>query len=259
MTNLADIVAISTVTLFRDNPSDKVRERYALQSIEEGSKLGYSLDVVDGGSSDPYLRECEKRGATVYVLPDASFEKRTKFGIERMLAREGKQILARLEIEKPLMPHIASMAQPIYEGVADLVVPHRGDRNEYPREQQAAETMGNIVFKTLTGLPHELDMWGGTRVWKKELSRHFLRYEEGQHEGYWNCYFVPVLWAIQEGARTASVPIPYVHPPEQTALERGDFSFVRKRVIQLSQITAALEKEWVKKCPLPGTSNVTYK
>ena len=160
MTSLSDIVAISTVTLFRNNQSDKIRERYALRSMAEGRELGYSIDVVDGGSSDPYLRECDKLGATVHVLPGTSFEKRTKFGVERMLAREGKQILARLEIEKPLMQHIAAMAQPIYEGRADLVVPHRGERKEYPREQQAAETLGNIFFKTLTGLPFELDMWG---------------------------------------------------------------------------------------------------
>ncbi len=256
---LSDIVAISTVTRFRDNPSDKVREHYALQSIAEGIGLGYSIDVVDDGSSEAYLLGCERYGATVHVLPGASFEERTKHGIRKMLERPGKKILSRLEIEKPLMPYIASMAQPIADGVADLVIPHRGDRKEYPREQQAAETLGNVFFQTLTGLPFELDMWGGTRVWKRELSHHFLNYEKGQHEGYWNCYFVPVLWAIQDGARPMSVPINYVHPPEQTALEKSDFSFVKKRVVQLNQITAALEKEWLKKCALPGSANVAYK
>jgi len=260
-------VAITTVTYFRsDSEVDRVRSDLALLSVEEARGLGYAVFIADGGSYDGFSRECESRGANIEVLSGASFAERTRHGIKRGYAA-GAEVLMRLEIEKtPLISQIAKMIAPIYDGDADFVVPHRGDLKSYPPGQRHAERFGDIWFKDLTGLDVELDMWGGTRVWGRELTQYFL--DESIDQEYpgvegkpnnWACYFVPVLRIINDGLKVESVPIEFTYSQKQAALEAGDFAFTDKRILQLKYITDALRAEWSKLHPeLSEKSDVTY-
>lgn len=260
---LANKVAITTVTYFRsDSEVDRVRSDLALRSIEEAKGLGYAVFIADGGSYDGFLQGCESRGANIEFLPGASFAARTRRGIRKGYDA-GAEVLMRLEIEKtPLISQIAEMIAPIFRGEADFVVPHRGDLESYPPAQRNAERFGDIWFKGLTGLEKELDMWGGTRVWRRDLTQYFLDSSIDQEypgvEGKpnnWACYFVPVLRIINDGLRVESVPIEFTYDQKQAALEGRDFDFTDKRMVQLKYITDALRAEWKKLHPQPSESS----
>ncbi|MBI1972798.1 hypothetical protein HYS50_02225 [Candidatus Woesearchaeota archaeon] len=261
--DLSGKVAISTVTLFRTSPADQIRARLALDSIAQASNLGYSVDMADGGSADEFLREAERRGAIVNALPGKTFGERTRYGVQRGYAA-GRPVLMRLEIEKtPLISQIQTFASPLFTGDADFVVPHRGGSTEdlfhlgYPIAQACAEKFGDRWFKDLTGIPFELDMWGGTRAWRRELSPYFLDATiDTEYPGAdgkpnnWACYFVPVARILRDapskGLKIKSVPITFHYPPEQAAIECADPAFTEKRRVQLELITRALYKEWSK-------------
>ena len=199
-------IGITTVTYFRPNSRvDEVRHSLTLRSLEEASNLEYPVIMIDGGSPDEFLREYEKRGANVEQLPGASFGDRTRLGISKAYER-GHEVIMRLEIEKtPLISQIGRMIKPILDADAHFVVPHRGNLESYPEEQRCAERFGDTWFKALTGLEIELDMWGGTRVWRRDLSHYFLDESiDREYQGAdgkpnnWACYFVPVVKIIKD-------------------------------------------------------------
>jgi len=98
----------------------------------------------------------------------------------------------------------------------------------------------------LTG--HDLDVWFGPRVFRREMARYFLDYD-GNKEGYgdlWDSTFIPVMDAITDGKKVKGVNLDFTYPPEQTAFEENHIDFYRKRLHQLNNINNSFWDRWEK-------------
>lgn len=72
---------------------------------------------------------------------------------------------------------------------------------------------------------------------KYEFSKRDLKLDEVVDPEFWpNAIFLPIVAALYKGFKVKSVEVPYIHPEEQTQIERNDPQFVRKRQIQLKNI-----------------------
>lgn len=247
MENLEQITTIATSTFYKaGSANDEMRAELAKRFVREAVRLGYSLVIVDCGSSDELLKNFQSYGQNVHVY----LEQKMSLGQSRRhaikLALElGKSVIATTEPEKVDYIHnISETVKPIIDGSADLVVPSRRSLNSYPVVQQYAEMMGNIFWKELTG--NELDMWFGPRTFRKEMSTYFLDYNE-EYGGKWDSIFIPVMDAIVDGKIVKSVVVDYTHPIEQTSFEEHDLSFHIKRFKQLENLIPALETHWKKR------------
>ncbi|MFH1637021.1 MAG: hypothetical protein ABIB71_01185, partial [Candidatus Woesearchaeota archaeon] len=229
---LASKVAIATTTWYRpDVESDVLRSKLAKKTIRKAIGLGYDVVVVDGGSSEEFLKELEGYGAKVYAEELRGMGKGRR-QVLKLAYETGKEIIAWIEPEKDsVIPELFKAVLPIVEGSADLVIPKRRSLETYPLLQQYAENMGNLFWKDLTG--HDLDMWIGVRVFKRELVNYFLDYK-GEYGDEWDSIFIPVMDAIVDGKTVKGVEINYVHPKEQTEIEEHDLQFHRKRLEQLN-------------------------
>lgn len=245
---IASKVAIATTTFYNpDSESDAVRADIAKNFVMRASEIGYSIVVVDGGSSDELLREFEGYGAKVSPEEQRGMGKGRRQAI-RQAYDSGRPVIAWTEPEKlGYIPKIWKTAYPLMTGSADIVVPRRKSMKSYPAAQQLAEPLGNLFWKHLTG--QDLDVWFGPRTWKREISDYFLDYD-GEKEGNddkWDSIFIPVMDAIIDGRRVISVDVDYVHPYEQSRIEENDPVFDRKRGEQLYNLMNSLSIHWEKK------------
>jgi hypothetical protein len=235
---------IATTTLFRRvNPDEKVRGDLAVKAAAEAKSLGIPVIAVDGGSDNFYKRALKEEGVVFH-----SQEGKTMGGARREAIRHavaaGYKAIAYTEIEKiKLIAEIPKFAGYILEGVTSMVIPARKDLSSYPESQRLSETLGNTFWHKLTGL--KFDAWFGPRVFSPEIAEYFLSYQ-GEYGDNWDAVFIPVLRAMAAGESIASVPTNYVHAEAQTNIEEGTFEYLKKRLTQLSSLTAAIEIEWTR-------------
>lgn len=234
-------VAIATTTMY-DPDSEVGRLRMGLveRTVKEATKRRYDIIVVDGGSSDEFLKSLESNGAIIHS------EKGETMGVGRRQAIEEasklKDLVVWTEPEKhPYIGEIWKTVVPLVGEQADLVVPARISLSSYPLSQQYSEAYGNRVWHEVTG--HELDMFIGPRTWRADQSHYFLSYN-GEYGDLWDSIFIPIMNMIRDGRRVLSVDVNYVHPQEQTRLEEGNSEFSMKRLNQLNNLVPAFVQHW---------------
>ncbi len=205
----------------------------------EAIRHGYDLTVVDGGSTPGFLRQLEQTGAGIYSQMTPGMGQGRKETLTHAAERgDTDTVYIWLEPEKyTIVSLLERLIEPIQDGRVDITIPDRGDLASYPEEQRHAELFGNEAFRLLTG--HSLDMWSGVRVMNREALQYFLDYE-GEYGNLWDQHFVPVIRAIAFGLEVLSVPVDYVHPPEQTAAEAADPEMILKRLKQLDNLIPAI-------------------
>lgn len=231
---VAEQVAIATTTLYR--PEDTVRPPLALAMVRDAQDQGYKVVVVDSGSPDEFLKELEATGASLIHYSEGSMGKQRRLAFEQASSLE--DIVAWTEPEKlPYVRELWKTALPLLEGRADITVPSRPDLKSYPLLQQYVEHAGNAIWRLLTGAP--LDVWFGPRTWRGDMTHYFTGYD-GRHGDAWESIFIPLVDALADSRRIASVPVVYSHPPEQTRQEYYDTSFAVKRLGQLYTISRAV-------------------
>lgn len=247
----------------RDNSkSSQLRGNLTLEMVEESRKKGFSVTIVDGGSGDKFIKNAKESGADVYdqQYPGMSPGRREAFSIS---ASNSKcKYICWLEPEKVSIVKDC-LPQAIYlisTGDADIIVPKRDEKSfsTYPDYQVAYEKKANSMWNRLLrkhGLlgenDEDLDVWFGPKFFRndKTLVGFFLsRYEFGQNipkflenvkpEDWANATFLAIPAALRAGYKIKSVEVPYIHPPEQTNLERDSVEFKRKRQYQLKSIIA---------------------
>lgn len=228
---VAEQVAIATTTLYR--PDDTVRPPLALAMVRGALEQGYRVVVVDSGSPDEFLRELEATGASLVHSSGGSMGRQRREAFEHASSLE--DIVAWTEPEKlPYVRELWKTALPLLEDRADITVPSRPGLKSYPLLQQCVEHAGNAIWRVLTDAP--LDVWFGPRTWRGDMTHYFTGYD-GRHGDQWESIFVPLVDALADSRRVASVPVLYSHPLEQTRQETYDSRFVRKRLGQLYSIS----------------------
>lgn len=247
--DIAERTAIATTTFYNNDEVGKVRAGLAVRSIDSALERGYRVSVVDGGSYDDFLKGLEGLGITA-LSENQDLNGRHSMGKSRRQAfadafhNSDRRVIAWTEPEKyTYIPEIWKTAQPVLDGIADLVVADRGSLDSYPEGQKYAENLGNLAFKDITG--HGLDMWSGARTFGRDNTRYFTDYK-GEYGDLWDSIFIPVLEMIHGGERVIGIGIDYKHPEEMTSIESGIPNFHVKRVNQLANLVPALHAHWEK-------------
>lgn len=268
-------IAVATTTFYpgwydqvsnRNISSDQVRGDLAIQLISSVKKLGYSLVVVDGTSSQsPFRRKLLDLGINVESEKERGMSKSRQQAFKSASSISGTEAIAWVEPEKAsfITNGLAIAASPILDGNADIIVPGRSEQGlaTYPDYQSKSEKKSNLIWNALLrkyGYRNnlaDLDVWFGPRVFKNspDVLEIFLRSyvytsskpkgQETIDPGLWsNALFLPVVNAICDGLRVDGVTIDYSHSPAQTALELNSVSFQRKRQLQRNVICLLTEE-----------------
>jgi hypothetical protein len=248
ISDISDKVVIATTTFYNpDSEIDRHRAGNARNTVRNATEAGYTIVVVDGGSSDEFLREIECLGAQLHMEAGSGMGQSRRQTLQAAYDT-GKPVVAWTEPEKEsYIPEIYKTAVPILEGCVDLVVPRRNNMYSYPTAQQNAEPLGNSFWKALTG--HDLDMWFGPRTWARDMSHYFLDYDGTEHGDKWDSIFIPVMDAIIDGKQVTGVEVNYTHPQVQTDMEDKSVKFYFKRLEQLDNLMRALDTHWNRRHP----------
>src|SRR3989344_4598190 len=248
MINTRDKISIATTSLYNlDSESDKVRAEISLETVKTARQYGYEINIVDGGSPKELVAQYVTLGAKVYDEAIKGMGPGRRQVIQISL-ESSKDVILWMEIEKVgIIKYLSELAKPIILGEADMVIPKRKSLKSYPKTQQYAEPLGNLLWKTLTG--EELDVWFGPKLFNQETSQYFLNYS-GEYGDKWDSIMMPVMDALYGGKKVISYVIDYEHPKKQTKVEEGNLELDLKRIEQLSTLANPLIKHWKKiNCP----------
>lgn len=237
----SDKVVIVTTTKYTSKKGDIVRARLAEKTIRHATELGYEILVLDGGSSDDLLKSFEKDGARIYLQ-----NSKTMGGSRRELIQEAykteKEIILWVEPEKePFIPLIQKTIESLIDNTSDLVIPRRKSLESYPLFQQYSEKLANLYLKELMGV--DWDICFGPKAWKREMSHYFLDYN-GEYGDLWESLQIPMLNMFFDGKRIKEEYLDYVHPREQTEVERNNYEFNKKRIEQFTKTINTFESYW---------------
>ena len=233
-----------TTTLVKS--PDDVRAQLALKTCLTAGELGYSLVVVDGGSSTLFRGLLTDTGALVVPQqePGMGASRRQALNIALTL---GADVIVAFEPEKhTLVPLLGPCLEPLLNGDADMVIPRRKSLDSYPEYQRWSERAGNEVLGKILGR-QDLDMFFGPRIMNATVAAHMATYN-GQcglntYGDNWEIMYVPVLQLLrQSSVRIRSVVVDYHHPPEQFC-EEDDPAMRQKRDTQRAVITEAMARE----------------
>jgi len=235
-------IVIATST-FYPAKKDKIRIALSKKTFQKARSLGYLIVAVDGGSPKTLTSEYEKLGARVFCQEKPGMGNGRRQAIS--LATEmSNNIVVWMEPEKaPFVSQIESLSSLLEKQAAGIVIPKRKSLSSYPFVQQQTEMLGNLFWKELT--QSDLDVYFGPRVWKKEISEYFLKYN-GEYGDLWDSTFIPIMNAIAEGKKVISGEIDYKHPPEQAEQEKNNLPFWEKRFEQLDKLSTNIHQHWNK-------------
>ncbi len=268
------VLAVTTGTFYpkwypgpvTDKTSDKIRGDLALKTLALARAQGYQIAVIEGGSSTEFQEALRSAG-----IAFSTEKKRGMSSGRRQIFKEaselpGVKVIFWLEPEKTSLINpetLAKAADPILRNEADIVMPSRDKSafDSYPPYQAESEQRANAQYNKVlrvSGLlqadDSDLDFFFGVRLFanRPKLTEYFQRvYEfEGnpklklhqsvRPDNYSNSNYLPIVQALIDGLKVKSVPVDYVHPPEQTAMENNNPAFDGKRVEQRHDIVTTL-------------------
>ena len=241
-------VIVCTSTMYGTDDASNMRVKLALQFLEKAKELGLKVVIVEGGSTNQkFLQE-----ATPIRFPNLTLIKSQTVAMGPKRRESLKTAMEMFphalyflytEPEKSDLisaPNIKSMVEALENG-ANIVVPERrGGLKNYSRLQTWMEYRANKRVNKLTKPGTEkIDMWFGPKIFDRTAAREFLDYnKEGDKLDFWDAIHVPVITASKKGGRIVSVPIDFIYPEEQRAMEEGNEEFDKKRLDQYMKILA---------------------
>lgn len=230
---------IATTTFYRN--IKETRFGLAMKTVCEAQRHEYPMVIVDGGSPDEVCRQFQKKGAHLFHQEKSSMGAGRRQAIAEAFKLAQTEVVVWLEPEKfNLISYLNDIVRPIAQNRADLVVPGRKDMSSYPREQEHAERLGNLIFYYLTR--RKLDVWFGPRAMNRRAADYFLAYESDYGDK-WDSIFIPLLRAIKNDLKVEGVIVNYIHPFLQTSEETGNWVFIDKRIKQLQNLIPSLHQE----------------
>ena len=232
---------------------DKIRGDLALRTVKSGVKLGYQVVVTESGSCQEFRQALgEIIGAKIVDQEEKGMAAGRRQGYVVASHLSNAKAIMWTEPEKaPLITdQLLHIAAQVIRGEADVVVPHRtqaGFDSLPPEQTRFARDKFNPKFRQIleryAGVKNvdDFDMEFGPKIFRNdpEILKYFLskyvyteRHEFGikvKPEGWGNSLTLPIADMIKDGKRVLSIDVPYIHPPEQTAIESGDPNFNNKR------------------------------
>lgn len=234
--------------------TDKVRGDLAIRLIKEAVGKGYQIALVDGGSSQEFLSEVGLVGVVAHSEIERGMSASRRQAFEEARILEGVKVICWTEPEKisTIRDCLPLAILPILQGEADIVVPSRDEASfeTYPdyqvKEEKRANRQWNDILRSrglLAKDSPDLDVWFGPKFFKNdpEIVDLFLnKYEFRKRElkldkivdpELWpNALLLPIAAALYRGFRVKSIPVPYMHPREQTEIEVNDPEFRRRKL-----------------------------
>ena len=257
-------VAIATITYFPKwykgtlrsiKHTDKVRGDLALETCRNAAILDYQMVASDGGSSKTFTKELSGING-IFVIKKRNKKrspgKRMSIRVASKLA--GIKVIVILEVEKVSMitKCIIQIAEPIINGLADVVVPKREQnlfKSTYPEYMFESEMEGNKIYNEILRANNllnpsleSLDMFFGPRAFRNDKKiialfmrkYHILSSEYFDSEEWSNTLYFPIALALKKNYRVQSVTVPFAYPNTQRDNEeKGERElFLEKRKAQ---------------------------
>lgn len=237
--------------------AEKVRGDLAINMLKEAKIRKYQIVVVDGGSSQFFLKEMSSLGISIFPQKEKSMSgsRRQAIGIASQLI--DTEIICWVEPEKVSVINgcLPKALLPILNNEVDYIILARDEKSykTYPDYQVKYEKRANRLFtgflKEKRIIPQSsaiLDVWFGPRIFrnKKEiidlyLSQYLKNKEKNQDPELWfNTQILPVIKAFQKGMRVKQITVPYRHSRTQTKAELTDSQFIKKRQNQFRNLIA---------------------
>jgi len=242
--------------------ADRERGNASISTVTNALAAGYRTVVVDGGSSEAYVKTLEGLGVEVVPQREKGMVAAKRQSLEVAASLEGAKVLLLIQAEKDdVIKDVPQLVNPIINNEADLVVaarePHLFEQT-YPDFQFASETWANKWYNKIAhmvgALPEDsaFDWFFGVKAFKNDptivrmfMSQYtfddplFAASRNMDPDRYSNFDFFPILAAVKNGKRVASVEIPFQYPINQKQLEETLApQFVEKRRMQRQSILA---------------------
>ncbi len=129
---------------------------------------------------------------------------------------------------------------PLYNEKVASVVPHRTENSlnsYYPFQKMTEIRSGDLAFEIRKEtLPINLDEMFGPTAFRKEAEESVWKYNGIK----WDAHMAPHDDIAKKGYKIESVYVDYHHPKIQVVAERGDVTFLSKRLNQLVYCTNAI-------------------
>lgn len=239
-----------------------LRGRLALETIKQAVEHGVQPILIDNGSSEKFVTAARHAYATVEISDKSGISLNRQKAIRAALA-SGKKFLVASDPEKVAIPAVClpEMLGPLERGEADIVMPYRTEKawRTYPPEQVVTEKRINEQvnallrrYDILGTKDHDIDICFGPSAFTAKAAKYYLDWlvlkdnailakQHGiEPTSYGNAMMFPPISALLDGARVVSIPVPYEHPAEQTALETGNQTFQIKRVQQRKNVVGSI-------------------
>jgi hypothetical protein len=234
------VVIVTTTAYALQSEYEHVRANLTLALFQEAVALGYSVICIDDASHADFRK---KIPSEVHVSPQRvrgignARRQCIAAGVE-----SGAEIIVYVDPEKsPFIAFLESCLAPLYAGTADFVVPARRSLTGYPLFQQYGEQFINAYWAELTGTSFDVSF--GPRCFTRDLAYLFLEYD-GAYGDKWDSIFIPVMRAVKEKVRMASVVTDFVYPASQRKIEAHDLYFYDKRLEQVNNLVSAFCSYW---------------
>ncbi|MBT3416970.1 hypothetical protein HN425_02780 [Candidatus Woesearchaeota archaeon] len=233
------IVAMSTKYNLK-NESDRIRLKLCIQTLNNCKKRKIYAVVIET-SRDIKVSNKLKNLTTILIR-----KKGISMGEGRRMAirnakKAGAEIIILLDPEKEdFIKSINKITDYLIKKDYDIIIPERKNFKGYPKFQEHLEKIGNEFWEKITKT--ELDMWFGTRVFKKEVANYFLDYK-GEYGDLWDINNIPIMRAIKEKKKVGSIRVNFRYPKTQRDIEKENPTFLRKRIKQLDFLTKCIYEE----------------
>lgn len=249
-------LAIITTTLYKEDPTSRLRSQLAINMLKAANRLGINVVVVDGGSNEEFLREVQGlENVTLRIEPKSGMGESRRQAIETAInlftERRTDTNYLWMEPEKVGLvteDNLQNMIDVLRKNQADIVVPCRRSKDTMPRLQRWIESRANkrVKDKIADITDEELDLWFGPKMFNRAGAEYFLNYRSKLDK--WDSIIKPVIEAHRGGKVIASVPVDFEYTTEERKNEEADKELKKKRLAQYSQTLAEMgDKFWQEK------------
>lgn len=227
--------------------TEKVRGDLTLDFIVKGIAKGFNIVIADGGSSKAFVNEVTSAPITFVKRESPQRASGRRQGIEVASKLPGIKAIIRTETEKVdiVGANALRISQPLIDNTADIVIPKRNEKlfaasyRGYMHDSEVkANALLNKILHNYDNLSSDVNLdlfFGpiGIRNDPKILRLFMERYEfVGSKnwgarkfvnpEEFGDAYTFPVICALKEGYRVASVPVDFIYSPQQKKNEEID-------------------------------------